>query len=64
MSDPAVNDGFLISIWEKDCDKESNPRFQNACLSLVFIFYFSLHPLITHINLLPSTKMRHQFLRH
>lgn len=44
MSDPAVNDGFLISIWEKDCDKENNPRFQNACLSPVFFFIFPFIP--------------------
>lgn len=60
------HDGFPLPTWKNNQDKATNSLNQNVflfCLPLcVFFFSHSSLSLITHIILLPSTKMRHQFL--
>lgn len=61
---PAANMSFLLTTWKQNQDKTPNYSHSSvfhfsASLSLILFFH---HSLITHIILLPSTKMRHQFL--
>lgn len=57
---------FCLSLWKQNQDKTPNYSYSlifhfSASLSLLIFFH---HSLITHIILLPSTKMRHQIFCH
>lgn len=60
-----MTDGSLIFAWENNRGKEKQSLVPKCPVFPLSVFnFFPLHLLITPINLLPSTEMRHQIRRH